>query len=89
MPDIDEIWRRIQSHAGEAFPLYDRGEITYRVEDNKLFHSGTAPPIYRSTFEQALAQVPLANPGQLGTSVRGPSYVYAILMDRRIRQDDW
>ena len=42
-------------------------------------------PLHRSQFEKAYGQGPLTGPGQLNDLVRGPSYVYAILTDPRVR----
>ena len=39
-------------------------------------------------MEEAAALVPLANTVPV-QHLRAPSYIYAILMDPRIRQSDW
>lgn len=39
-------------------------------------------------LEQAYQLVPLKGPGQV-QHLRAPSYIFAILMDPRIRQSDW
>ena len=44
--------------------------------------------IHVSQFEQALEFVPLHNTKPV-QHLQGPSYLYAILMDDRIRGEDW
>jgi hypothetical protein len=48
----------------------------------------TIQHIPRSHFVKALGLVPLSGPGAIQT-LRGPSYIFAILMDPRIRQSEW
>ena len=40
------------------------------------------------TTDVPRTEVPTAGPAQL-QGLQGPSYTWAILMDARIRQDDW
>jgi hypothetical protein len=44
--------------------------------------------ISKSDFEKAIKFLPLANTTPV-QHLRGPSYIYAILMDKRIRNDEW
>jgi hypothetical protein len=48
----------------------------------------TIQQIPKSHFAKALDLVPLAGPGEI-QQLRGPSYIYAILMDERISRDEW
>lgn len=82
------VWSRIEDHAGEVFRLVGGGEFTYRVDGARVVPSRTNRNLGRSQFEQAVARLPLDGPGQL-QDLQGPSYLYAILMDARIRGDDW
>jgi hypothetical protein len=87
-PEIDEVWSRIESHAGERFELLRGGSFSYEVNGAHLLPVGRARSLSKTNFANGLSRVPLDNT----TSVRdlqGPSYVYAILMDRRIRRGDW
>ena len=88
MTDIDEVWSRITTHAGEKFYQIRGGEFTYEVSGGHVHPDRTKQQIPKSHFEEALGYVPLENtiPVQ---HLRGPSYIYAILMDSRIRQSDW
>src|SRR5438067_2020057 len=88
MPDIDTIWSRIEEHAGESFHQLRGAEFTYVVKGGCLTPNRTNRNIPKSNFERALAFVPLQDTTAL-RSLQGPSYIYAILMDRRIRANDW
>lgn len=88
MPVIETVWARIESHAGEKFRQIRGGEFTYAVVGGHVIPDRTNQQIPKSHFEAALAYLPLPNtiPVQ---HLRGPSYIYAILMDQRIRESDW
>jgi hypothetical protein len=88
-PSIDEVWSRIRKVAGEAFET-KRGEpFTYEVSGDIFHPSRTPHNIAKTEFAKALALVPFNGPGVINWTVRGPSYVWAVLHDKRIRQDDW
>jgi hypothetical protein len=86
---IDEVWSRIEAHAGETFCQIRGGKFTYVVEGGHIYISRTKQRIPKSNFEKALALVPLENTVPLQKKFRGPSFIFAILIDRRIRQNDW
>ena len=88
MSEIEAIWARVEAHAGESFQQIRGNEFTYAVVGGHVIPDRTNQQIPKSHFEKALAYVPLANtlPVQ---RLRGPSFIYAILMDQRIRQNDW
>ena len=90
MPDVafDDVWLRIEAHAGETFSQVRGGEFTYEVRSGAVWPDRTPRALPRSHFEQAFAHVPLDSTVPL-QRLQGPSYLYAILMDRRIRKDDW
>lgn len=90
MPDVAfaAVWQRIETHAGETFRQIRGGEFAYEVRSGAVWPDRTPRALPRSHFEQALAHVPLASTVPL-QRLQGPSYLYAILMDRRIRQGDW
>jgi hypothetical protein len=87
--DIEAVWTRIVSRAGEAFHLKRGAEFTYEALDNAVVVSRVNQTIYRSQFELALEKTPLDGPGDLSRNVWAPSYVFAIIMDDRIRAGDW
>ena len=85
---IDKIWWRIERHAGEEFRLIGGKVFSYEVPGNYLRPIGRVRHLSKTNFGKALAHVPLDNTGSV-SDLQGPSYVYAILMDPRIRQSDW
>ena len=89
IPDIDVVWARILAHQGQVFHQSLGQAFTYEVSGNALIPSTVKAKIYKSQFAKALAKVPFDKVSDVPAGVFGPSYVYAILMDRRIRQDDW
>jgi hypothetical protein len=90
MPGVgfERIWQRIEAHAGERFVQIRGGEFTYEVHSGCVWPDRTNRALARSQFEQAFALMPVENTVPL-QRLQGPSYLYAILMDRRIRQNDW
>jgi hypothetical protein len=81
---IDVVWSRILAHAGEEFRLVRGARFTYHVRGNSVVPNRTDYPIHRSQFEIALGRMPLGGPSEI-QDLRGPSYVFAILTDGRIR----
>jgi hypothetical protein len=86
--DIDEIWRRIEAHAGESFALKQGGPFSYQIERGYLVPDRTNRRLPRRDIERAIAMLPLQGPGQI-QHLQGPSFIYAVLMDPRIKRDDW
>jgi hypothetical protein len=85
---VEDMWRRVKAHAGAQFQQIRGGVFTYKVEDEHVVPDRTNQRIPKSHFERALGFVPLADTVSIH-DLRGPSYIYAILMDRRIRQHDY
>ncbi len=88
MPNIDAVWSRIVAHEGETFRQIRGQEFQYTITGFILNPSTTNQNLPKSEFSKALAYVPLENTVPL-QKFRGPSYLYAILMDRRIRGSEW
>lgn len=86
--NADAVWRRIRAHAGEPFHLLRGKEFTYTLRGDTLEPSTVNQILARSQIEQALDLVPLADTVAV-QHLRAPSYLYAILMDARIRRSDW
>jgi len=90
VPSITEIWQRIHAHQNEPFKTTTGLPFTYSVSGNELFVDRTSDfPLHACQFEKALALVPIARPNEINRLVRGPSYVWAILHDARVRRNDW
>jgi hypothetical protein len=87
-PSIDSVWERIKLNSGQTFRQKTGGEFTYLITDEHLIPDRTPQRIPRSQFEKALKFVPLSNTAKI-QHLRGPSYIFAVLMDRRIRGNDW
>jgi len=56
---------------------------------NTLRPSTTNVRIHKSQSAKALEHVPFAKVFDIPAGVFGPSYVYATLMDPRVRNGDW
>lgn len=86
---IEDIWKRIQHSEGEVFHLRGGKPYTYEIVGNALVPVGINRNIPRSDFEKALVRLPFENTTSL-QDLQGPSYIYSILMDKRIRGgDEW
>jgi hypothetical protein len=85
---FDEVWSRVEWHAGETFRQKRGGEFSYEVRSGAVWPDRTNRALPRSHFERAFGHVPLSSTVPL-QKLQGPSYLYAILMDQRIRRDDW
>ena len=89
MRDITEIWERIKTHQNEAFKLKGGEPLTYEVVGNTVVVDRSPKhPLHIGQFEKALQRVPVDGPNKL-YDLRGPSYLWAILHDPRIRMNDW
>ena len=86
---IDEIWIRIRRFEGETFRLVHGKPYTYEIVGNVLIPAGINQNLPQSEFSKALVRLPLKNTTFV-QDLRGPSYIYSILMDPRIRGgDEW
>lgn len=88
MVSFGSIWKRIEAHQGEKFHQIRGQEFTYKVVSGAVIPSTTNRQLPRSHFAEAANLLPLRNTVPV-QHLQGPSYLYAILMDRRIRQTDW
>lgn len=86
--DIETAWRRIVRYSGETFHQIRGKPFTFETRGRTIYLHTTNRTISRSTIEEALGHVPLANTVAV-QHLSAPSYVYAILMDDRIRLNDW
>lgn len=88
MVSFDTIWARIKENEGKIFHQIRGQEFTYTVNGPAIIPSTTNQNIPRTHFEEASKLLPLINTVPV-QHLRGPSYLFAVLMDRRIRQQDW
>ncbi len=82
--DFNAVWRRIEAHEGEPFCQRRGGEFTYKVESGCVVPDRTNRLLPRGHFQRAYERLPLSGPGQV-QDLQGPSYLYAILTDQRVR----
>ena len=88
-PSFEIIWLRIKSLEGEKFETVSRKPFTYEIEGNIFHSSSTQYNIMKSDFARVLMLVPLDGPGTISNDVRGSAYIWGVLHDSRIRQNDW
>jgi hypothetical protein len=86
--NIENIWNRIKSYSGQEFAQIRGQKFTYEMTGSSLVPSTTKQNLQKFQFGEAIAFLPLENTVPI-QHLRGPSYLYAILMDKRIRQEDW
>lgn len=89
MPDIEAVWARLRAVEGEVFTTVSGLEFTYAMKGDALVVDRARQNLPKSQFAKALALVPLEGPGTISKLVRGPSYVWAILHDARVRDSAW
>ncbi len=83
MDDFDMIWSRIRRHQGQTFHQIRGGAFTYEVTTSAVLPDRTNQLLPKAHFEQAWELMPLRSTVPV-QHLRGPSYLYAILMDARI-----
>ena len=81
---MEAIWENIKRHEGEVFYTVSGLEFTNQVDGEKLIHTRSKVAISKSAFEKAIILNP-QKPSDLHNDVVGPSYIYAIISDSRIR----
>lgn len=90
--NFEAVWGRIERHAGQTCTTVTGLPFTYRVPGDFLKVSRDGREINRSlsrtNFMKAFAAMPAAKPSDIKDS-QGSAYTWAILMDRRIRDDAW
>jgi hypothetical protein len=89
MERFEEVWRRIVAHEGDEFRTTTGLPFTYEIAGDILHPSRTKYNIAKSQVAKAFELVPFDGPGIINAIVRGPSYVWAILHDARIRRSRW
>lgn len=90
MVDEEVVWARIQRHAGDEFHTVTGLPFTYTVPGNYLLVNRTVRNLSRTNFRKALELMPADGPAVLQTAqLQGASYTWAILMDARVRGNDW
>lgn len=86
---IEELWGRLTKLQGQEFETIRGLPFTYTITRTALRPSRAQWDIGWGDFEKALALVPIEGPGVISNLVRGSAYVWALLHDKRVRQQDW
>ncbi len=88
----ESVWGRIESHQREEFKTATKLPFTYEVEGAGIwfFRDGRRinRKLTRSQVDKAIARCPLASTTEIKDLIDYP-YLYALLIDRRIRGQAW
>jgi len=83
------VWKRIIAHQGKTFYIKSGKPLKYEIDGEYFLPSRTKYRISKSDFKRVYPDLPLEGPGIISRVVRGSSYIWAVLHDRRIRRNDW
>jgi hypothetical protein len=88
----EAVWHRIKAHQGEEFKTVRKYPFTYEVEGAGIwfFRNGRRinRKLSRSQVDKAIARCPLRSTTEISDLMDFP-YLYALLMDARIRGQAW
>ena len=86
MSDLfEQVWKRIKKQTGQNFHTKKGIEFTYEiVSPDQVKTSRTEWLIPKSSFRKYYDLGAVAGPGELRDFIQGPSYVWAIMGDKRI-----
>ncbi|MGB8888900.1 MAG: hypothetical protein WCC87_19385 [Candidatus Korobacteraceae bacterium] len=88
----ESVWQRIESHQGEEFRTATRLPFTYEVEGAGIwfFRGGRRieRKLTRTQVDKAIARCPLRSTTEIRDLMDYP-YLFALLMDARIRREAW
>jgi len=86
------VWRRIESHQGEEFRTTTKKPLTYQVEGAGIwfFRDGQRinRKLTRTQVDVAISRCPLRTTTEI-KDLMDSSYLFALLMDPRIRGEAW
>ncbi len=88
-PSFEEVWKRVVASEGQEFKTSTNLPFTYKIRRNSLCPSRTKYNVSKSDFAKAYELVPILGPGKISDIVRGPTYMWAILHDKRISHNEW
>ncbi len=89
MIPFSDVWQRIMLNEGKVFYTKRGLKFKYHVQEHTLLIDRLDYSLTRKNLMSAFRHVPLEGPGELIGLVRGQSYIWAILHDKRIRLNDW
>ena len=88
-PSFNIVWDRIVKHQGEIFFTITHLPFSYTIKDDGLYPNRTDFRLSKGNFAKAYNIIPIKGPGVINNTVMGPSYVWGIFNDNRVRQKDW
>lgn len=93
MEDLSEaVWRRIRKHQGNQFHTARGLPLTFKVEGNGIWffrkQARVNRKVTRAQVDVAISRCPLKSTTEIKDLMDYP-YLYAILMDPRIRDQAW
>jgi len=83
---FEEVWSKIEKHAGETFHTKDGVEFTYKIEGDLFIAAEGDQTILKSDFQRAYRMIPQVLPEEIEKIVKGPAYVWSVLNDERISE---
>jgi hypothetical protein len=84
-----KIWKRIISRQGKTFYTKSGKPFSYEIDKDYFMPSLTNYRISKSDFIKVYLDLPLEGPKAINRVVHGPSYIWAVLHDRRISKNEW
>jgi hypothetical protein len=89
--NAEQVWSRIVANAGQTGFRSQQGVgIIYDIDAGAVeVRERRGARIPRRHFEIAISKVPLRTLRDVPENLWGRSYIFAILMDSRIRRDEW
>ena len=88
----ESVWQRIKTHQGEEFRTVERLPFTYQVEGTGIwfFREGRRieRKLTRTQVDKAITRCPLTRTTEI-KDLMDYSYLFALLMDARIRREAW
>ena len=81
---FEALWARVKSCAGQSFYTKTGKDCSYEARDTYIILKNTRHCISKTHFAQALERMPTSRVADL-RDLRGPAYVWGIMMDARIR----
>ena len=88
MVSFSTVWKRILKHQGHTFHQKRGKAFRYKIISGAVKPSTTNQQIGKDQFLKAFNLVPLKKVSE-ANHLWGPSFLYGILMDGRIRKNDW
>jgi len=91
---FDQAWTLIEKHVGDEFYTKTGKEFTYEIDGDGIVPSRTYWRIPRADFDLYFSGGPVAGPGgfrkdETLMKIQGPSYLWAIMHDDRIKRKGW